>query len=390
LPSLVNGWTNNKKMAMVKHKPNLLHVLRDFSPVAGGVPRVVREIGQKDRFSSLNGYIFATKGVSELENVKICPESDLFPAWGWSLDQKSELKKSICTANLVHLHGIWSSVHYYSSLIANREKVPFLLTSHGMLEPWLWTQQGKFTYFKKKFYWNYLIRSKLANARVVHGITPLECDNLKLLFPKKEIICIPNAIDTKDLDDEYFYQEKQNEILFLGRIEPKKGVHILLEAFANAKIGSEWKLNIAGPVWDDSYMGSLRSYVKSNDLSERVSFLGMVIGDEKIKLLKKSWVMVTPSFSEVVGLVNLEAASHGLPSITTHETGLYNWTKGGGVLISPNPEDLQQSLEYVCSWSMKERLDRGFSSFKLVDEHYSWKVVGPQWECLYNDLIKRG
>lgn len=375
---------------MMKQKINVLHVLQDYTLLAGGVPEVVRQLSVKGRFNDINSHVFATKGISSLKNVKICQESKFFSFWGWSKNQKKELSDSLSKINILHLHGVWNAASYFACKISKEKKIPFVFSSHGMLEPWLWMEQGRVNYYKKKLYWDYVIKNKLTEAELIHGITPLECDNLAQLFPKNKIVCIPNAVVFEDLEIDFFKKNRKNEILFLGRIEPKKGLHILLEAFSKSKLKSKWKLNIAGPVWNKTYNEKLINYVNSNNLSECVSFLGPVFGDEKERLLRNSWVMVTPSFSEAVGLVNLEGAARGLPSITTHDTGLYNWEEGGGKLINPEPSELKQILESVCSWTSEERFERGLASYNLARKFYSWDAVIPQWESLYLQLNVKG
>jgi glycosyltransferase involved in cell wall biosynthesis len=367
-------------------KINLLHILNDFSILAGGVPQVVRQLTARNRFNAIASSIFATKGKSESAWITICPESKFMKAWGWSWRQKKELDNLISENNILHLHGIWSSVHYYASSIAKKKRIPFVLSSHGMLEPWLWRDQGLITYYKKFFYWNLFIKYKLSSAAVVHAITPLERENLKKLLPENDIVLIPNAVDIAPLSNTSLFKNKERVILFLGRIEPKKGLHLLLESFLMANLSEKWKIKIVGPVWDKSYMKKLSIFIKKNKLNKKVTFLGPVFGKEKERLLTTSWIMVTPSFSEVVGLVNLEAGAKGLPTITTHETGLFNWEKGGGLLVSPNVIALQAAIKKACSWSLEDRLNRGLASYNLIKNYYSWDVVAPQWELLYRKI----
>jgi glycosyltransferase involved in cell wall biosynthesis len=98
-------------------------------------------------------------------------------------------------------------------------------------------------------------------------------------------------------------------------------------------------------------------------------------------------VMAVPSHSEVVGLVNLEAAAELLPTITTHQTGLFDWELGGGILIQPSVAELRASLEEVAIWSDDERHQRGLSSRELVLKRYSWKAVLPAWMSLYRSQM---
>tara|TARA_R110002073_G_scaffold124538_3_gene268888 strand:+ start:744 stop:1511 length:768 start_codon:yes stop_codon:yes gene_type:complete len=255
-----------------------------------------------------------------------------------------------------------------------------------MLEPWLWNKQGALKYLKKKLYWSTFAYPAFKHADVIHAITPLEKKHLVELFPASRIEVIPNAIHVPPLQDQALTRPSRR-LLFLGRLEPKKGIHLLLEAFSIARIDSDWILDVVGPSWSSKYLSVLKSIVANRKLEKRVHFHDAVFAETKEKLIREAWTMIVPSYSEVVGLVNLEAAVNCTPTITTHETGLYNWADGGGMLVSTDIEAIATAIEDVCNWSADERVSQGLASRKLVEEHYSWQVVLPKWIKLYSSLV---
>jgi glycosyltransferase involved in cell wall biosynthesis len=95
-------------------------------------------------------------------------------------------------------------------------------------------------------------------------------------------------------------------------------------------------------------------------------------------------VLAAPSLSEAIGLVNLEAAACGTPTITTRATGLEDWENGGvgGFLVGPDPE-LRTALERVSRLSTDEYDARSRGSRDLVERRYSWAVVSTQWREAY-------
>jgi len=202
-------------------------------------------------------------------------------------------------------------------------------------------------------------------------------------LPGCKIEIIPNAIDLDALAPSRELV-RAPKFLFLGRLEPKKGIDILIKAFALAKLNSDWSLEIVGPSWSNAYVEHLQRLVLDSGLSHRVHFRGPLVGLAKQALFDESWAMVTPSHSEVVGLVNLEAAAHLLPSITTFQTGLSDWQDGGGLLVSPEVDSLSQALIQCSSWSVAEQYERGLASRALVERRYSWAAVMPLWEDLYS------
>jgi glycosyltransferase involved in cell wall biosynthesis len=257
-----------------------------------------------------------------------------------------------------------------------------------MLENWMWNYQKQFQKIKKEIYFNRVFRPALSTETIFHVITPIELESLNRQLPGYHKITIPNAVDpsSSQFNIEPYQLEKQ--FLFLGRIHPVKAVDLLIDAFIQANIGSEWKLLIAGPEYIPDYAEELKNKVKSSGMENRIIFTGPVYGEHKFNLLQETWALITPSHSEVMGMVNLEAAIQQVPSITTHETGLWDWEEGGGLLIHPTLEDLTIALKKAAGWSIKERFERGKRSYNLVAEKYSWQSVIPKWATLYTSLVE--
>lgn len=371
----------------------VVHVAEDMARIAGGVPAVVRQLSERLSCNGISVQIAHATG----DPCELPPEVEMFTypptglggLWSWGARLQEGVARLAAVSNgdtpVFHIHGAWAAPQYFAARAAYHADVPFVFTAHGMLEPWLWDRQGWKIRAKKWAYWSALAYPALSKASVIHAITPLEQEHLARLFPDNRIEVIPNAIDVKDVEH-CLQAERDKTILFLGRIEPKKGVDILLQAFAHAKIGKEWSVDVVGPAWSQSYLSGLKAIVDEYGLNERVRFRGPLFDEEKRKLIDSAWVLVAPSHSEVVGLVNLEAAERCLPTITTYQTGLHDWEQGGGLLVEPNVDNLKRALETACSWSMQEQFERGLASRRLLLRRYSWQVVMPQWLQLYSSL----
>jgi len=371
----------------------LVFVVDDIAPISGGVPAVVRQLSLRVAEQGATVQLVYAHGelddlTQNLEGFAFRPHG-LGRMWSWGAQLSkgvAQLSQNVGSGpTLFHLHGIWAAPQYFAARAAHANGVPFIVSAHGMLEPWLWNEQGWRIWAKKKAYWAGLAYPALSKATIIHAITPLERDHLRVLFPKNQIEVIPNAIDVTEVD-EIVPVERSKTILFLGRIEPKKGVDILIQAFAKAKLPADWNLRIAGPVWSSKYLVLLEKLVRSLELEDRVKFSGPVFGDDKREMLQRAWVMAVPSHSEVVGLVNLEAAIFRLPTITTPNTGLQDWESGGGILVSPDVDALFAALQAACAWSDHEQFERGLASRRLVLDRYSWRAVLPQWTSLYSSL----
>lgn len=380
----------------IDNEIHIIHVAEDIRRSGGGVASMVNSLTAnllKDNISNeIISTYGSTKDLDEAIKISISSPNVLGKFWGFGVDLRKNLHKAYkerVGAHLVsHIHGVWMAPQYFGVTEAFKKEIPVVLTAHGMLRPWFWSEAGRLKKLKKMAY-SKVLSSMIEKVTVLHAITNLERDELHSLYPKKEIVVIPN-IATEIAGKNFIGAELKKNILYLGRIHPVKGIDKLIHAFTNAKISSDWSLEIAGSVWDSAYYMKLMRMVHDSGLSDRIKFIGPVYGNKKIDILKSSWVMVMPSSSEVIGLVNLEAACNGLPSITTYQTGLHDWEQGGGVLINPLLSSIQKSIEDACSWSETERRARGIASYELVEKKYSWAAVKPIWKNLYSGLSAKG
>lgn len=372
----------------------ILHVVEDFSSGNTGVTAVVRQIVEwQARHCEWVG-VYATGPVDlpsphgvfvEAPELGTTGRSWRYPAGGLaSLDRVIDAHG----VTVIHLHGLWRAATLLGLKAAVTRGLPTVLSVHGQTSPWALGGQGLLKRLKKQIYWAF-VRSRFHAVDALHAITPLEAEHMARFFKRADSVVIPNAIAPDPLEAELPSDQlpPTPTFVFLGRLHPVKAVDILIEAFSSAKFQhDDWRLVLAGPPEVPEYVEYLQKLAARSPRSARIEFIGPVFKHEKTKLLRDAWVLVAPSHTEVIGMVNLEAAAMSTPSVTTHQTGLTDWCEGGGVLVGPGVESLRAALEEVSSWTMEERLIRGNRSKKLVRERYSQAVVGPAWIELYGKI----
>jgi glycosyltransferase involved in cell wall biosynthesis len=285
-------------------------------------------------------------------------------------------------SDVVHVHGAMTFVQRSAVKAARKMSVPVVISPHGMLQPWLWRQRGMGYFLLKRLYWNMVMRPVLKQASYIHSITQQESESALHEFPGTPQIRIPNAIDVDEFEAVQVPPDPEHYLLFLGRLHPKKGVDLLIDAFSRLE-KDEIRLIIAGPDFDATYTKNLKEMVDSLGLSGRVTFAGPVHGDKKNNLLRRAWCTVVPSHSDVVALVNLESAASFTPTITTTMTGLDDWENGGGLLVEPDLDEITAAIREVCLWSLEERMFQGKRARDFVKQRYSWDVIGNQWMNAY-------
>ncbi|MBK8417723.1 glycosyltransferase [Candidatus Villigracilis saccharophilus] len=287
--------------------------------------------------------------------------------------------------DVVHVHGVFTFVQRMAVKAAQTIGIPVLLSLHGMLDDWIWKQKGLLYAMVKRVYWYTLMFPVFKKVAYIHVITKMESEVATYELPKIPQILIPNAIDFFNLPK--LGGQPQKVFLFLGRLHPVKGVDLLINAFYRANLQNDWRLVIAGPDYDPEYGRQLRQQARNLELGDRVQFIGPVYGSEKYSLLQNAWVVVVPSFSEVISMVNLEASALFTPTITTYATGLHDWEQGGGLRVDSNEDQLSQALAKTASWSLSERLRYGEQARQFVKNRYGWDTIGQKWLAAYQ-LIK--
>jgi glycosyltransferase involved in cell wall biosynthesis len=378
---------------------HIFHITDELSPESG-VSGMIMQISRYLAGQGWESTILSPAGRESLAPAAMnLIKFPLVPGGVWRFPRglKSYLRRlSRIDGPILHLHGVWMGFQWSAARVARQQKIPALLSPHGMLNSWHFRHRG-FRELRKLIYWRTVAYPAFRHFPMIHAITSPERDELARWFPGQCIRVIPNAIDLEAVDsvlakvgDESSPLIDEPYLLFLGRLHPVKGIELLIEAFAKSirNIKRRFRLLIVGPESDPSYTANLKSLVRRLGVEEKVIFLGPVFGlQEKLSLYRHAWAFCAPSHIEVMGLVNLEAASAGLPVVTTHETGLCGWQEGGGVLVHPRVEELSRALEQVFSWSESEQRDRGRKLRQLVERRYSWQAVGPQWLELYSSLV---
>lgn len=344
--------------------------------------------GQRTAVVNLHNFINSNNNYSSIIVTNKKEKEDLFvefkpknlSIWNYSAAFNNYLNDHLTGSDILHLHGAWMQTQYAGYKTANKKNIPYVITLHGMIEPWYLKQKE----LKKKIYLNLILSKILDKSKVIHVITASEKENIYKLTKHKNIVEIPNFINLTQIPFTPIYNPNEEYLLFLSRIHPGKGLDILIDSMSkidNKKI----KLKIAGT--ENEYSNILKKKISDLKLEKRIEFIGSIYGDEKFNLFANAKAFIAPSYSEAIGMVNLEAAICKTPVITTFNTGISpEWNKNGGIMINPTCEELTLAINEVMNWNDFERIERGELICKFVSNNYSWENKGHLWVELYNSL----
>ncbi len=216
-------------------------------------------------------------------------------------------------------------------------------------------------------------------------------------------VIIPNGVDVDYFkpglrNDEFlskFNLEEGNYILFVGRVSPEKGVHLLLKAFSYiAQESVHVKLVIAGPLTSSfsasgtsPYARAVVEYAKRR-LPGRIIFTGSVVKDELRVLYSNAHLFVLPSLAEAFGLMLIEAVACGKPVLAFDIPPVNEIIVNGisGLLIKPSVESLTETLRIITD-DTKALRAMGLKARNIVEMKYSWQVILRKYLILYKKLI---
>lgn len=180
-------------------------------------------------------------------------------------------------------------------------------------------------------------------------------------------------------------------ILWVGRVEPIKGLELLLKAAANMENrGSLKVLMVGGDVAKDLEIKKLQGLAKDLGVEGTVEFVGKVEQHLLPFYYSAADVCVVPSHYESFGLVALEAMACGTPVVASRVGGLATLVEHGrtGYLMNGRcPEPLADSLEVILSSPLLQRSMR-FAARQRA-ENMSWERVAENIESLYWELVSR-
>lgn len=278
--------------------------------------------------------------------------------------------------DIIHFHEPW--VPLLSRQILTKSNSINVATFHAKLPESILTKSivnsvGPYTKSILKYIHEYSAVSEAA-AEHVHKLS------------KVDINIIPNGIE---LDNFKFTAKKNNDkkvILYIGRLEKRKGVEYLIQAYSKLReTRDDVQLIIGG---NGVRRNSLEKTVIQNDIPD-VTFLGFVPDDQKFKMLAKADLFCSPAlYGESFGIVLLEAMASGTPIVAGNNSGYSSVLTETGMtsLVSPkNTDDFTKRLELLL-YDEPTRMIWDKWAKKAINK-YDFKNIADEYEALYTRAL---
>ena len=384
---------------------NLLHIIGSMDPCFGGPGQVVRSsIQELERLGVRNEVVCLDDPEAPfLQNdvFKIYPLGPRKGPWYYSPKLLRWLLENLECFNVIIVHGLWlyhnyainKAIRIYQNMKKERrQNVKVFIMPHGMLDPYFQrVPERRLKALRNWAYWKLIEGKTVTDAEGLLFTCEQELKLARQSFhpykPKREInvgcgISAPPSFSLK------MYQafrkicselKDSSYLLFLGRIHQKKGVDILINAYAEIlkKISSKElkipKLVIAGPDLESTYGQKVKRMVSENAcLDNMVLFPGMLTGDAKWGALYGCEAFVLPSHQENFGIAVVEALACGKPVLISNKVNIWREIKDGnaGLVAEDSQEEAEYILKEWLNMSAVEKQIMGERARATYEEHF--------------------
>lgn len=364
----------------------ILHVVANMDPQSGGVCQAVRTIIDGLSRRGIHNEVATVDAPDALYLTPYTfPVHALGPAangWQYSNRLLPWLLTNLSRFDTVIVHGLWLyPSHAVQKAMAQLRQTPgsqlprFLVMPHGMLDPWFQRASGRRIKAVRNWaYWK-LIENKVINQ--ADGLL-FTCQTELLLArepfrpyqPAQELNVGHGIADVPVFQPAMTdaFRERcpalndQPYLLFLSRIDTKKGVDLLLDAYAQlqreGRVTPMPKLVVAGPGLDSAYGSQLQQQVaQSPALAECIMFPGMLSGDAKWGAFFGCQAFVLPSHQENFGIAVVEALACGSPVLISNQVNIWREIEqeAGGLIEADTLDGTYQLLNRWLSLSATEQ-----------------------------------
>lgn len=289
--------------------------------------------------------------------------------------------------DMVNLTSFFFPWTWFAALLCIFYRIPFSVAPRGELEPGAY----RFGRARKDLANGFFLKRLMARARFVLVTSEQEECFSRPYFPQEMAFeTMPNYIEIEGeaLQPEAILEKR--DILYLGRVHPKKGIENMIDAFNlldSATLGSH-RLLIVG-TGDKNYLKALKKKVAASERSSAIHFLGHRTGQEKRRIYASSKVMVLPSYSENFGNVVVEALVHSTPVIASRFTPWSGLEKAGcGRWVDNAPVSLAWALELVLSLNSSSYEAMAKAARQFAEENYDIKTNSASLESLYRRYLR--
>ncbi|MFA4903620.1 MAG: glycosyltransferase [Desulfobaccales bacterium] len=384
----------------------ILHVIANLAPRYGGPSKACWEMARAVARLGHEVSIYTTNqdGPKELAVPLDSPVHrdgvaiHYFPIqpprfWGTSLPLARALRQKIPAVDLVHLHSLYLFHNLVAGYYCRQYAIPYLMRPQGTLDPFIYRRHR----WRKRLMEIMFEHRNIRRAAALHFTTAEEAELASPFTFQTPGLVVPLGFDSAELallPEPGRFRVRHPEladkriILFFGRVNFKKGLDILVKAFgAVARKRQDVHLVIAGPD-NEGWGDKVRAWLSEAGLLGRTTFTGMLLGPEKLAVLRDADMFVLPSYSENFGIAVIEAMAAGLPVIISDKVNIWREVQAGGAgrVVPCDAGPLaEQILELLAQPELARQM--GLNGRTLVQERFQWPRIAQNLAAAYAQII---
>lgn len=292
------------------------------------------------------------------------------------------LWKNIHTFDYIHLHAWWHLVSVISALICVLKGKKFILSPRGTLSAYSFNNR---TSFLKKIFHQCIGKPLLLKANFLLTSKNEETEIKLLLNESIKTFVLPNFVKIANSLPLQLPDFSNLKLLFLSRIEEKKGIEFLLNALENLTIS--YQLTIAG-TGEVTYIESLKNLAKNLDIEQNLNWVGQVNNDKKFEILNKHHLLVLPSYNENFANVVIESLSVGTAVLISPNVGLANFVKEYkfGWICTQEPKEICSQLRNIYLQQEKLNLIKQTAP-QIIATLFDEKKLAVHYQNYYKSTI---
>lgn len=289
-------------------------------------------------------------------------------------DQKPEL--------IIHIHAWWNLVSIFSCLVAKYYGIPVLLSPRGMLTDYTSTNRNG----EIKSIIHTIFGKKLLRYCHIHATSEKEKQDVLEIIQPKSITVIPNLVDLPLFPkNDVKNVQSPFKLIFLSRVEEKKGLELLFEALVNLPFA--WELTIAGS-GEEEYVKSLKNKIEKLELTKKINWVGHVNNENKFELIANHHLLVLTSYNENFANVVIESLSVGTPVLLSDQVGLADYVRANqlGWITALDNDSISDKIIEACQ-DHEKRLKIHDTAANIISKDFDTKNLTSQYKSLYHSIL---
>ncbi len=392
---------------------NVLQIVPSISLVYGGPSQMVRGLSSALANQGVNVTVLTTdangdEGQAPLDVPLNQPvETDgyrtvyfrcsPFRRYKFSLPLLQWLKRHGTEYDIAHIHALFSPVSSAAATVARWQNLPYILRPLGTLDPADLAKKKQF----KQLYAALLERPNIKGATALHFTSEQEAKVSERFGVNTRDVVLPLGVvlpkfSCSDADAQqrirqrYGISEGVPIVLFMSRIDPKKGLDLLLPALEElCRTDKRFHFILSGGnPQDQAYVETIGQRIDNSILKDCSTITGFVSGDLKAQILQAADVFVLPSYYENFGIAVAEAMMAGKPVVISDQVHIWQDIKSSqsGWVTGCDQAGLTQTLVNALANSV-DRRQRGENGRAFAQENYGWDAIASRMLKTYHQLL---